>query len=84
MNIYIIIFFAPDQFWFGPDVVHFHWVALKRAEDDDERQFNLPQTKLVIYQSPRILLASCISFGMIVTRLAWMAHKLESSKRPTK
>ena len=37
-NIYIIKFFAPDQFWFGPDVVHFHWVALKRAEDDDERQ----------------------------------------------
>ena len=37
-KIYIIIFFAPDQFWFGLGKVHFHWVALKRAEDDDERQ----------------------------------------------
>ena len=25
-----------------------------------------------------------MSFGMMVTRLAWMAHKLVSSKRPTK
>ena len=41
LNLYIIIFFAPDQFWFGPGEIHFHWVALKMAEDDDERQFNL-------------------------------------------
>lgn len=34
--------------------------------------------------SPLILLANCISFGMMVTLLAWMAHKLVSSKRPTK
>ena len=25
-----------------------------------------------------------MSFGMMVTRLAWMAHKLVSSKRPTR
>ena len=31
---------------------------------------------------PRILRANCISFGIIVTRLACMAHKLVSSKRP--
>ena len=33
--------------------------------------------------SPRILRASCMSLGMMVTRLAWMAHRLVSSKRPT-
>ena len=29
--------------------------------------------------SPRIRLASSMSFGMMVTRLAWMAHRLASS-----
>ena len=33
---------------------------------------------------PLILLANCISFGIIVTRFAWIAHKLLSSKSPTK
>jgi len=35
-------------------------------------------------RSPRIRRASWMSFGMIVTRFAWIAHKLVSSKRPTK
>jgi len=35
-------------------------------------------------RSPRILLANWISFGMIVTRLAWIAHKLVSSNKPVK
>ena len=35
-------------------------------------------------RSPRILLASWMSLGMMVTRLAWMAQRLVSSKRPTK
>merc|ERR1719234_4253 len=34
--------------------------------------------------SPRILLASWISLGMMVTLLAWMAQRLVSSNRPTK
>ena len=34
--------------------------------------------------SPLILLASCMSFGMMVTLLAWMAQRLVSSKRPTR
>ena len=34
--------------------------------------------------SPRILLASWRSFDMIVTLLAWIAHKLVSSNRETK
>ena len=34
--------------------------------------------------SPRIRLASCMSFGMIVTRLARMAHRLASSNNPTR
>lgn len=33
---------------------------------------------------PRIRLASCISFGMIVTRLPWIAHRLQSSNKPIK
>ena len=34
--------------------------------------------------SPRIHLASRMSFGMMVTRLAWMAHRLASSNSPTR
>ena len=34
--------------------------------------------------SPLILLASCISFGIIVTLFAWIAHRFVSSKRPIK
>ena len=34
--------------------------------------------------SPWILLMSWISFGIIVTHLAWMAHKFVSSKSPTR
>lgn len=35
-------------------------------------------------RSPLILLANCISLGIIVTRLACMAHRLVSSKSPTR
>ena len=34
--------------------------------------------------SPLILRASCKSFVMMVTRLAWMAHKFVSSNNDTK
>ena len=34
--------------------------------------------------SPRIRLASRMSFGMMVTRLAWMAHRLASSNNLTR
>ena len=39
---------------------------------------------LVYERSPLIRRASWISLGMIVTRLAWMAHKLVSSNNPTR
>ena len=35
-------------------------------------------------RSPRILRANWMSFGMMVTRLAWIAQRLVSSKRPTR
>ena len=35
-------------------------------------------------RSPRMRRASWMSLGMIVTRLAWMAQRLVSSKRPTR
>ena len=35
-------------------------------------------------RSPRIRLASWMSFGMMVTRLAWMAQRLVSSNSPTR
>ncbi len=35
-------------------------------------------------RSPLILLANWTSFGMMVTLLAWIAHKLVSSNKPTK
>nr|DAD22016.1 TPA_asm: hypothetical protein HUJ06_023479 [Nelumbo nucifera] len=34
--------------------------------------------------SPRILLASWMSLGIMVTRLAWIAQRFVSSKRPTR
>jgi len=40
--------------------------------------------KLVYARSPRMRRASWMSLGMMVTRLAWMAHRLVSSKRPTR
>lgn len=42
-------------------------------------------TRWEIYaRSPRILRANWISLGIMVTRLAWMAHKFVSSNRPTR
>ena len=38
----------------------------------------------VIHASHRIRLASCMSFGIIVTRLACIAHRFVSSKRLTR
>ena len=35
-------------------------------------------------RSPRIRLASWMSLGMMVTRLAWIAHRLASSNNPTR
>ena len=35
-------------------------------------------------RSPRIRLANRMSFGMMVTRLAWMAHRLASSNNLTR
>ena len=35
-------------------------------------------------RSPQIRLASSISFGMMVTHLAWMAHRLASSNSLTR
>ena len=39
-----------------------------------------------LYSRPlaRIRRASWMSFGMMVTRLAWIAQRLVSSKRPTR
>ena len=34
--------------------------------------------------SPRIRLVNLMSFGMMVTRLAWIAHRLVSSNRLTR
>ena len=46
---------------------------------------SISRRKLINYErSPRILRASWMSLGMIVTRLAWIAARLVSSKRPTR
>ena len=39
---------------------------------------------LAYARSPRMRRASWMSLGMMVTRLAWMAARLVSSKRPTR
>lgn len=41
------------------------------------------QTRGVNALSPRIRRDSCMSLGITVTRLACMAHKFESSNKPT-
>lgn len=38
----------------------------------------------IVMFSPRMRRGSVMSFGMVVTRLAWMAHKLPTSKRSIK
>ena len=50
----------------------------------------LKRTKMFVFvvglyaRSPQIRLASRMSFGMMVTRLAWMAHRLASSNSLTR
>merc|ERR550519_3196712 len=39
---------------------------------------------MIYARSPRIRRANWMSLGMIVTRLAWMAHRFVSSNRPTR
>ena len=41
-------------------------------------------TRRIYERSPRMRRASWMSLGMMVTRLAWIAHRLVSSKRPTR
>ena len=43
-----------------------------------------PEPPLAQLRSPRMRRASCMSRGMMVTRLAWIAHRLVSSNRPTR
>mmetsp|Transcript_72099 Transcript_72099/g.145912 ORF Transcript_72099/g.145912 Transcript_72099/m.145912 type:complete len:168 (-) Transcript_72099:424-927(-) len=43
-----------------------------------------PGSERAYARSPRMRLASWMSLGMMVTRLAWMAHRLVSSNRPTR
>ena len=51
----------------------------------------LKRTKMFVFvvvghyaRSPRIRLANWISLGMMVTRFAWMAHRLVSLNSPTR
>ena len=44
----------------------------------------LPPAPHAYARSPRMRRASWMSLGMMVTRLAWMAHRLVSSNRPTR
>lgn len=44
----------------------------------------IPQIWVYSLCCPRIRLANCMSFGMIVTRFPCSAQRLQSSKRPTK
>ena len=49
-----------------------------------ERKRITLNTSFFYKRSPRMRRASWMSFGIIVTRLAWIAHKLVSSNRPTR
>ena len=51
-------------------------------------KYSLPQSNIIFpatyFLSPLMRRESWISFGMMVTRLAWMAHRFESSFSPTR
>ena len=53
-------------------------MVLKRTE-----MFGFVVVELYVC-SPQIRLASMMSFGMMVTHLAWMAHRLASSNNLTR
>ncbi len=47
------------------------------------RTLHFPAQLFIKWDSPLIRSESCMSFAMIVTLLAWIAHKFASSKSPT-
>ena len=49
-----------------------------------EKDLVLVSSRLVQALSPRIRLANCTSFGIMVTRFAWIAQRLVSSNNPTR
>ena len=49
-----------------------------------QANWSLPNLATIQCPCPLILIASCMSFGMMVTLLAWMAQRLVSSKRLTR
>ena len=51
---------------------------------DDTKPLPLREALEAQPRSPLIRRASCISFGMIVTLFAWIAHALVSSNNPIK
>jgi len=61
-----------------------HYKGLASVSGYVWRNIHGKQSYKAVYLSPLNRLASWISFGWIVTRLAWMAAKLVSSKRETK
>ena len=70
----LLCFFIRQQNYFFNFIV----VALKRADCFEVLVFKAQ------FLSPRILLASWMSLGMMVTLLAWMAQMLVSSNSPTR
>lgn len=80
----------------SPHVCHilwFCWMEQRRTVGDMDAEPNevkwwhyaFLKWPLTHYaRSPRIRRASWMSLGMMVTRLAWIAHRLVSSNRPTR
>jgi len=54
---------------------------LKRTFLDPPSEWTAMPWDVYSLLAPLMRLASCISFGMIVTRLPWIAHRFASSKR---
>ncbi|KAK8448795.1 hypothetical protein SEVIR_7G103250v4 [Setaria viridis] len=59
-------------------------VLAEQASTTDQQIERTLTTSIAQALSPLMRRASWMSLGMIVTRLAWMAHRLVSSNRPTR
>ena len=59
-------------------------ITISKKEDEASSGFFWLLLRFFHLRSPLMRRASCMSLGMMVTRLAWMAHRLVSSNSPVR
>ena len=68
----------------GTEIAFQVYLLLEHVGGPEKDQVFVAGQEISKFSLCRILLANCTSLGMMVTHLARMAHRLESSNRPTK